>query len=122
MQIKLGHPLYSSFGGIHHIYANKKGAEGYKRGHFPNGSTLVFDLLEARDEPFATVEGPRKLVAVMHKDSARHAATGGWGFEAFKGDNRKERLVGNDRVAINACFQCHAPQKSTDYVFSISSR
>jgi len=116
VQIKLGHPLYSTFGGIHHVYANKKAMEGLKRGKFPNGSTLVLDLLEPRDDAFATSEGPRKLVAVMHKDSKQYAATGGWGYEAFRGDSRKERLV--SRQAAQACFNCHAERKSKDYVFS----
>jgi hypothetical protein len=116
MHVRLGHPLHATFGGIHHVYANKKAAEGLKRGKFSNGSTLVLDLLEPRDEAFATSEGARKLVAVMHKDTKQYAATGGWGFEAFRGDNRKERLVG--RQALAACFGCHAEQKRSDYVFS----
>ena len=116
MHIRQGHPLHGTFAGIHHVYANKKAAEGLKRGKFSNGATLVLDLLEPRDEAFATSEGPRKLVAVMHKDTKQYAATGGWGFEAFRADNRKERLVG--RQAQMACFGCHAEQKKTDYVFS----
>jgi hypothetical protein len=116
MQIKLGHPLYSTFGGIHHVYANKKAAEGIKRGKFSNGSTLVLDLLESREDAVSTSEGSRKLVAVMHKDTKQYAATGGWGYEAFRADSRKERLVG--RQAVQACFNCHAERKSKDYVFS----
>ena len=116
MHIRLGHPLYSTFGGIHHVYANKKAAEGLKRRKFSNGATLVLDLHEPRDEAFATAEGPRKLVAVMHKDPKQYAATGGWGFEVFRADSRKERLVG--KQAATACFNCHAEQKKSDYVFS----
>jgi len=116
MHIRLGHPLHATFPGIHHVYANKKAAEGLKRGKFSNGSTLVLDLLEPRDEAFATSEGARRLVAVMHKDTKQYATTGGWGFEAFRADNRKERLVG--RQGLSACFGCHAEQKRTDYVFS----
>lgn len=116
MQIKLGHPLYSTFGGIHHVYANKKAAEGLKRGKFPNGSTLVLDLLEPREDAVSTSEGARKLVAVMHKDTKQYAATGGWGYEAFRADSRKERLV--SRQAAHACFNCHAERKGKDYVFS----
>ena len=116
MQIKAGHPLYHSFGGIHHVYANKKALEGLKRGKFANGATLVLDLLEPRDEAFALSEGPRKLLAVMHKEQKKYADTGGWAFEAFRGDSRKERLVGNN--AASECFRCHAAQQKTDYVFS----
>lgn len=116
MQLKPGHPLYHAFGGIHHIYANRKAMEGYRRGKFPNGSTLVFDLLEASEDGTALSEGRRRLLGVMHKHAARYKDTGGWGFEAFKGDSRKERIVGRD--AATACFQCHAAQKQKDYVFS----
>lgn len=116
LQIKPGHPLYHVFGGIHHLYANKKAMEGYRRGKFPNGSTIALDLLEANDALTATSEGGRKLVGVMHKDAAKHKATGGWAFEAFKGDSRKERTVGAN--ARTACFDCHAAQRDRDYVFS----
>jgi hypothetical protein len=116
MHIRSGHPLHHLFGGVHHIYANKQGIEGYKRGKFANGATLVLDLLEARDDGYSVSEGPRKLVAVMHKDSKKYPETGGWGFEAWPADNRKERVVGKNAAA--ACFECHAQQKKSDYVFS----
>jgi len=116
MQIKSGHPLYDAFGGIHHVYANKKAMEGYRRGKFPNGATIVFDLLEAREELATTSEGARKVLGVMHKNAAKYKDTAGWGFEAFKGDSRKDRLAGAN--AATACFQCHAAQKDRDYVFS----
>lgn len=116
LQIKPGHPLYHTFGGIHHVYANKKAMEGFKRGKFANGATLVLDLLEPREEAFATGEGGRKLLAVMHKDQKKYADTGGWAFEAFRGDSRKERMVGPNGAA--ECFRCHAAQQKTDYVFS----
>jgi cytochrome P460 len=116
MHIRSGHPLHHLFGGVHHIYANKPAIEGYKRGKFGNGATLVLDLLEARDDGFAVSEGPRKLVAVMHKDAKKYPQTGGWGFEAFRADNRKDRIVGKDAAA--QCFGCHAQQQKTDFVFS----
>ena len=116
MQIKPGHTLYSAFGGVHHVYANKQALAGLRRGKFAKGSTLVMDLLEVREDGAMMAEGPRRMVAVMHKDPEKYKQTGGWGFEAFKADSRKERLVGQD--APRACFQCHASQQKTDYVFS----
>lgn len=117
MVIQQGHPLFAAFGGVHHIYANPKALEGYRKGGtFPNGSIIVFDLLDTKSSPGAIEEGPRKVVGVMVKDSGKWPATGGWGFEAFKGDSRTERAVGNN--AATACFNCHAPQKSQDYTFS----
>lgn len=116
MVINQGHPLYEAFGGIHHIYANKGAEQGYRTGKFPDGAVIVFDLLEAKSADNAVQEGARKVVGVMHKSAGKYKATGGWGFEGFKGDSRTERAVGAN--AATACFQCHAPQKSNDYVFS----
>ncbi|HWQ40340.1 MAG TPA: cytochrome P460 family protein [Burkholderiales bacterium] len=116
MVINPGHPLYDAFGGVHHLYANKKALAGYRSGKFPDGSVIVFDLLEARSQDNAVTEGPRKVLGVMYKDSRKYRDTGGWGFEGFKGDSRTERAVGAN--AAQACFGCHAAQKDRDYVFS----
>ena len=116
MVIEPGHPLAESFGGIHHLYANEKALAGYAKGTFPDGSIIVFDLLEAVSADKAVTEGPRKLIGVMVKDGARYAATGGWGFEGFAKDSKAERLVGDK--AAEACFGCHQAQKAKDYVFS----
>ncbi|MDW8468895.1 MAG: cytochrome P460 family protein [Burkholderiales bacterium] len=116
MIINPGHPLYEAFGGIHHIYANKKAMEGYRKGKFPDGAVIVFDLLETKSADNTITEGARKVVGVMHKDSKKWKDTGGWGFEGFKGDSTTERAVGKN--AVTACFNCHAQQKDKDYVFS----
>lgn len=116
MVIEEGHPLYDAFGGIHHIYANDKALEGYREGTFPDGSVLIFDLLEAVHDGNAITEGPRKVVGVMHKDANQYKATGGWGFEGFGGGDRSNRVVGDN--AASACFGCHAPRKAQDYTFS----
>jgi hypothetical protein len=80
----------------------------------------VFDLLEARSADNAVTEGPRKVVGVMNKDAKKYAATGGWGFEGFKGDSTSERAVGKN--AAEACFQCHTARKDNDFVFSAMRR
>lgn len=116
MVIEPGHALYDSFGGIHHLYANKKAEAGYKAGKFPDGAVIVFDLLEANAGGNAVTEGKRKIVGVMHKDAKKYPATGGWGFEGFKGDSKTERAVGGN--AVTACFNCHTSEKAHDYVFS----
>ncbi len=120
MQIHPGHALYDAFGGIHHLYANAKALAGYRSGTFPDGAIIVFDLHEANTADNATVAGARKVLGVMHKDSKRYAQTGGWGFEAFKGDSTTERVVGAN--ARDACFACHATQARPDYVFSTFAR
>ncbi len=116
MLIEPGHALYSSFGGLHHLYANPLAVEGYATGRFPDGAVIVFDLLEANDAGNARVEGERKVLGVMRKDQRRYAETGGWGFEGFAGGDPAQRVVGDG--AKDACFACHTSQKATDYVFS----
>jgi hypothetical protein len=116
MVIREGHPLYASFGGIHHLYANAKALEGYRTGRFPDGSVIVFDLLEAEDGGNALTEGPRKVVGVMHKDAKRWGGTGGWGFEGFAAGDPARRAAG--AAAATACFACHRDAKADDYVFS----
>jgi hypothetical protein len=111
------HPLFDAFGGIHHVYVNERGVQALhqENPHYPDGSIFVFDLLEARLDGGAYVEGDRKVLAVMVKDSRKYAATGGWGFEAFAGGDPTQRVV---KDAATECFQCHASQQASDYVFS----
>jgi hypothetical protein len=116
MVIESGHPLHASFGGIHHLYANEAAMRGYRGGDFPDGAVIVFDLLSVESKDHAVTEGARKVVGVMRRDARRFAATGGWGFEAFAGDSRSERLVGEK--AATACFACHQSQQAHGFVFS----
>jgi hypothetical protein len=116
MVIQEGHPLHGSFGGIHHLYANRQALEGYRSGRFPDGAVIVFDLLDAVSADNAITEGKRKVVGVMYRDARKYAATGGWGFEGFAGDSRTERAVGAN--AASACFECHTARRAEDFVFS----
>ena len=116
MVIEQGHPLFESFGGIHHLYANAPAVQGYKAGKFPDGAVIVFDLLEAQRADSALTEGPRKVLGVMHKDAKKYPTTGGWGFEGFAAGEPAQRVVGDK--AESACFACHTPEKEHDYVFS----
>jgi Cytochrome P460 len=109
-------PAFESFGGLHHIYANEKAIQGYRAGRFPDGSVLVFELLETRESAGVTTEGQRKRVGVMVKESKRYAETGGWGFESFQGDSQTERRLNAE--GRMACFKCHEPQNDRDFVFS----
>lgn len=93
----------------------KVALEGYKSNRkFKDGSVIIFDLFEANYADNAISEGARKVVGVMVKDSKRFKETGGWGFEAFKGDT-KERVV---KDIYSDCFAYHLSQKDNDYVFS----
>jgi cytochrome P460 len=110
--------LYKNIGGYQHIYANKIAMEGYRTGTFSEGSILIYDFLEGRElENGSTAEGPRRFTSVMVKDTKRYAATGGWGFEEFRGDSETDRMIG--AKAAKQCFACHAAErKDNDYVFS----
>jgi hypothetical protein len=116
MVIETGHPLYESFGGIHHIYANRQALEGYRTGEWRDGAVIAFDLLEAVEKDGAVTEGERKVLGVMQRDARRFAATGGWGFEGFAAGDPERPVVG--ATAETACFQCHAAQADHGYVFS----
>src|SRR5262245_46563050 len=108
-------PAFENSGGIHHIYANEKAMEGYRAGKFPDGSVIVADFLETRENAGVTTEGPRRRIDVMVKDSRRYATTGGWGFEQFRGDSQTDRMV-TAEIATK-CFDCHSNQKERDTVF-----
>jgi hypothetical protein len=110
-----GHPLEASFGGIHHVYANRSAVIGLKSGHYADGSVLVFDLLAADAKDNAVGEGGRKFVAVMQRDARGYASTGGWGYEAFAGDSKTERVVKDGGTSCQACHQSRAQQ---GFVFS----
>ena len=115
MVIEKGHPLFETFGGIHHIYANPVAADALRVSKpFPDGAVFVFDLLAASTENNAITEGPRKVLGVMHRDVARFKETGGWGFEGFKGDTH-ERVV---KDPAKECFACHETEQPQDFVFS----
>jgi hypothetical protein len=108
-------PEFKATGGIHHIYANDKAVEGYQKGRFPDGASIVYDLLEAPTKDGITTEGHRRYLTVMYKDSKRFSETGGWGFEVFRKDSHTDRSIGAD--AKTKCFGCHSSQKDRDYVF-----
>lgn len=116
MVINPGHGLYDAFGGIHHLYANKAAIKGYQTGKWADGAVITFDLLEAKSADNTVTEGVRKVLGVMHRDAKKYAATGGWGYEGFKGDSMTERAVGAN--AASACHHCHTAQKDAGYVFS----
>ena len=79
---------FATEGGIHHIYANDKAIEGYDSGRFPDGSVIVYDLLETKEVAGNTIEGQTRRVDVMVKQSERSASTGGWEFMSFSGNDQ----------------------------------
>lgn len=109
-------PFSDTQGGLHHIYANEKAMEGLSSGHFPDGAKLVFDLVEAREKNGLTVEGPRRRVDVMVKDSQAHPKSGGWWFGRYIGDDWEHESL--SPAQREECFQCHQQPRTRDLVFS----
>src|SRR5262245_10418854 len=48
--ITAAHPSFQAEGGLHHIYANAKAADGYRSGYFADGSVIVYELLETQEK------------------------------------------------------------------------
>ncbi|HEY5751039.1 MAG TPA: cytochrome P460 family protein [Chryseolinea sp.] len=99
--------------GFNHVYANDKAFQGYESGIFPDGSVIVFDVIEASTNNNYTAEGKRDHMDVMVRDAAKFAATGGWGYAQFEG-NGEPRILTDETTT--KCYQCHL--KQNDHVFS----
>jgi len=110
------HPAAQSEGGLHHIYANAKAVEGYRSGQFPDGSTIVYELLETTEKNGVISEGARRRVDVMIRDSERYKSTDGWGYERFIGANDSNNIL--DEAAAAQCHQCHSRAREHGSVFS----
>ena len=108
-------PNFAFSGGYHHIYANAKAMQGYSSGYFPEGSVLVFDVLDTKEQNGNTQESNRNHLDVMVKDSLKYSSTGGWGYEEFNGDSHTERRL--TPTVRTQCFNCHA--KKDNYVYSV---
>ena len=113
--ISPAHQRFSTNGGFQHIYANAEAITGYRTRNFPDGSIIVFDWLEMRDNNGAFEEGPRRQVDVMVKDSKRYASSGGWGFQRFVRDSKTELATA---PTPQQCFACHDQLKKGDLVLS----
>ena len=108
-----GNPNFESNGGYHHIYANAAAMQGYNSGYFPDGSVLIFDVLNTREHGGNTQEAGRKRLNVMVKDSLKYSSTGGWGYGEFTGDSHTQILTPTLKTK---CFNYHS--KRENYVFS----
>ena len=109
------HVSFASIGGFQHIYANTEAMTGYRTRAFPEGSIVVLDWLEMRDQAGAFSEGPRRQVDVMVKDSQTFAATGGWGFRRFVKNSQTETAA---TPTPQECFACHNSQQKDGLILS----
>jgi cytochrome P460 len=106
------HKNFASLGGIHHVYANTEAMSGYRTRKFPEQSVIVFEWLEWREQDGAFLEGPRRQIDVMVRDSQRFASTGGWGFQRFVKDTQELAAAPTPQQ----CFACHDQLKQDGLV------
>lgn len=109
-------PAFATEAGIHHIYANHQAQQGYETGKFPDGSILVYELLDITEADGITTEGSLKRVDVMLKDSQQYKENGSWRFARFRSGSRADGSISEDQQT--ACFNCHTQRKDHDFVFS----
>jgi hypothetical protein len=109
------HPQFSVNGGFQHVYANEAALKGYRTRAFPEGSVIVVDWLEMRENNGALQEGPRRQIDVMVRDSARYRDSGGWGFQRFVKDSKTELATS---PTPQQCFACHDRLKKDGLVLS----
>jgi hypothetical protein len=111
-------PMSDAIGGLHHIFINSAGFPRLKVGGstpYPDGTIFADDVREFSLADGSFSQGSRKAIAVMVKDAKKYESTGGWGFQVWAGGDPKKPLVTDP---VKMCFECHTPQKNSDYTFS----
>jgi hypothetical protein len=114
-------PLFAQIPGMHIIYVNAKGLPTLKNGGtfpYPDGTVFADDVHDFLLKDGTYIEGEKKAVGVMVKDAAKYPTTGGWGFQVFGAADLSKPLLPDTAHVIQACFNCHSPQKAQDYTYS----
>ena len=114
-------PISAQIGGLHIIYVNATGLATLKKGGpfpYPDGTVFADDVHDFSMKDGSYVEGAKKAVTTMVKDSKKYATTGGWGFQVWAGGDPSKPLVPDAAHALPACFACHTQQQSQDFTFS----
>lgn len=111
-------PGFATQGGLRHYFANSKALAGFPQRRFRDGSVIVDERVHAAlNQNGIWEETGLAHVAVMRKDSKRHADTGGWQFNLFTTHDTAMGLA--PAQARARCFEaCHKSQSARDYVFS----
>jgi Cytochrome P460 len=105
------------------VLANDIAFKAFQEGKYPYPDGAIIAALHYRNVPSAEnnkifgkvqsfVPGAPTNIQFMVKDSARYAATGGWGFGHFQ-DGKPA-----DAAFIKPCFPCHQKAQGTDLVFT----
>ena len=102
------------FYGYHNVYVNPVGAKAaMDKGAYPDGTKLVVAFYAVQKNGTLITQGNHLSTALMVKNKAQFASTGGWGYALFGPDN-----VAKPIDQAKDCYGCHEPKKATDYVFS----
>ena len=100
------------------MYANAPAVKALQgKQAFPDGSVIVFDLLDNPEAGGAYTEGKRKLLATMVKDSKKYSDTAGWGFQGWAEGNRQKPAL-KTATEQQGCLGCHMQMQKTGYVFT----
>lgn len=113
-----------NFNSIGAVLGNDAAIRAYREGKLPFPDGTIIAALHYRYVPSeennkvfgqrqSFVAGPPTNVQFMVKDSAKYAATGGWGFAHFNSDGKPV-----DDAFMKTCFPCHAQAKDSDLVFT----
>jgi hypothetical protein len=105
------------------VLGNDVAIKAYREGTLPFPDGTIIAALHYGHVPSAEnnkvfgqaqsfVPGPPTNIQFMVKDSAKYAATGGWGFATF--------IDGKPAPAasMKSCFPCHNQAKASDLVFT----
>lgn len=107
---------------IRAILGNDIAIEAYRTGKlpFPDGAIIAriawqYVPSEENNKAFGRqqsfIAGQPTNVQFMIKDAKAYASQGGWGFVQFNGGKPAH-------MDAHACFACHVPVESRDYVFT----
>jgi Cytochrome P460 len=92
--------------------------ESWRGSPYPDGTVFAGDVHDFSVKNDSYVEGSKKSVTTMIKDSKKYATTGGWGFQVWAAGDPPTPPAPDAAHAIAVSFICHAPQKSQDYTSS----
>lgn len=119
----------AGFPEFHHVYIHPDALAAFRRtGVFPEGTTIVKELVllkpgdypdGSRDEASGRGFFADRVAGIdmMVKDSARFAATNGWGFFNF-GHHEPPYAETATAAPNDECAYCHTANATTEMVFS----
>ena len=107
------------------VLGNDVAIKAYREGKLPFPNPAVIASLHFRHIPSednnkvfgqaqSFVPGSPTNIQFMVKDSARYAASGGWGFGHFNASDKKPA----NEAFMKSCFACHEKATRSDLVFT----